>query len=173
MKTKLNFGCGMDIKKDYVNIDRIKLNGVDVVHDLLKQPYPFKDNTFEEIYCKDVLEHLPNHNAIIKEFHRILKPNGKVIILVPHFTSATSWCNPEHLRTFSKNTYDCYVKGHSYDRCYDFHFSSIKSKIQFGKTYQIWNRIIEPLANKFDTIYENTFCCYLFPAMEVRTELTK
>ena len=41
---KLNFGCGPEIMKGYVNMDILKLSGVDVVHNFNKFPYPFKDN---------------------------------------------------------------------------------------------------------------------------------
>jgi len=38
--TKLNIGCGKDIKEDYVNLDSVKLPEVDVVHNLDKYPWP-------------------------------------------------------------------------------------------------------------------------------------
>jgi hypothetical protein len=46
MEKKLHLGCGTNIKKDWINLDFVKLKGVEVVHDLNKFPYPFKDNTF-------------------------------------------------------------------------------------------------------------------------------
>ena len=55
---KLNLGCGQNILKDYVNLDAMKLDGVDVIHDLEKFPWPFKDNTFDEVYTSHTLEHL-------------------------------------------------------------------------------------------------------------------
>jgi predicted SAM-dependent methyltransferase len=56
--TKLNFGCGEEIMEGFVNMDILKLEGVDVAHDFNKFPYPFKDNEFDEIYTSHVLEHL-------------------------------------------------------------------------------------------------------------------
>ncbi len=55
---KLNLGCGKQIKEDYTNLDKVALEGVDVVHDLDVFPYPFRDNTFDEILCSHVLEHV-------------------------------------------------------------------------------------------------------------------
>ena len=55
---RLNLGCGRKIFKNSVNLDRVKLDGVDVVHDLNKFPYPFKDESFDEIKALAVLEHL-------------------------------------------------------------------------------------------------------------------
>jgi len=85
MKTKLNMGCYKDIKKDYVNLDKYPWDGVDVVHDLEKLPYPFKDNSFAEIYMRCILEHINSNNTqnVLEEVWRITKPNGKVTIIVP------------------------------------------------------------------------------------------
>jgi len=48
-KKKLHLGCGKIIKEGYVNLDIQKLPGVDVIHDLNKFPYPFKDNSFQNL----------------------------------------------------------------------------------------------------------------------------
>ena len=55
---KLNLGCGNDIKEGWVNMDYIGAEGVDVVHNLNRLPYPFPDNTFDSILASHVLEHL-------------------------------------------------------------------------------------------------------------------
>jgi len=84
---KLNLGCGLDKRKDYVNIDVRKEVYPDIVLDLEKVPYPFPDNFADEILAKDVLEHFSFRNvqSILKEWHRILKPNGRIIIQTPDF----------------------------------------------------------------------------------------
>ena len=84
---KLNLGCGLDKRKDYINIDVRKEVYPDIVLDLEKVPYPFPDNFADEILAKDVLEHFSFRNvqSILKEWHRILKPNGRIIIQTPDF----------------------------------------------------------------------------------------
>jgi SAM-dependent methyltransferase len=42
-----------------------------------------KDSTFNVILCTEVLEHIPYPNETIKEFSRLLKPGGKLILTVP------------------------------------------------------------------------------------------
>lgn len=42
-----------------------------------------KDSTFDVILCTEVLEHIPYPNETIKEFSRLLKPGGKLILTVP------------------------------------------------------------------------------------------
>lgn len=49
-----------------------------VVSDIHKLPY--KNSVFDIVYCISVLEHTRNYEEIIKEFRRILKPNGTLIV---------------------------------------------------------------------------------------------
>lgn len=43
----------------------------------------YPDETFDVIYCSHVLEHVPDDIRAIREFHRVLKPNGWIVLLVP------------------------------------------------------------------------------------------
>ena len=176
---KLNVGCGENIKKGYINLDIRKLPGVDVVWNLNKTPYPFKDNEFNEILALNVLEHIDDHSVAIREFHRILKPGGKVIIEVPHFTSATVWGDPTHKRGYSYISFDFFLKKHRYHRYFDFGFSKINKQIIFFKGLHIYNHLVEAFVNWTSKLtpkaplYENTFLRSLFPALRLRFELIK
>lgn len=44
----------------------------------------FEDNTFDAVICSEVLEHLPDYGAAIAEMRRVLKPDGKLCVSVPH-----------------------------------------------------------------------------------------
>src|SRR5919109_476542 len=70
---RLNLGCGHDIREGYVNVDAAPLPGVDVVHDLNRLPLPFADERFDEVNCKDVLEHV-DYIPLLREIHRLLRP---------------------------------------------------------------------------------------------------
>jgi len=110
-KIKLNVGCGRDIKKDYVNLDKIKAKGVDVVHELNNFPYPFKDNTFDEIYASQIIEHLNNPEKFIKELWRISRKNAKILIGTVHFSSPCVWGDITHKRPFQSDTMNwCNIK---------------------------------------------------------------
>ena len=43
----------------------------------------FKDVSFDSILCAHVIEHVNNPFAVIKEFNRILKENGKLALTIP------------------------------------------------------------------------------------------
>ncbi len=184
MDKKLNLGCGQDIKKDWVNLDSAKLPGVDVVQDIEKLPLPFKNEEFEEILCQDILEHT-NYILVLKDLHRILKPSGKLIIRVPHFTSRNNFVDPTHKKLFSVHTFDFFVKNAAFpkaverDYYFDFHFDRIASaKIILEKSSRwfLYNRLIEPLVNlnrQTQYLYETTGLSRLFPAQNILIELRK
>ena len=165
---KLNAGCGQDILPGYVNMDQLKMKGVDVVGSLDKR-LPFKDNTFDEIRCISVLEHVKDVSVTMKEFYRILKKGGKLVLNIPHFTSTNIPSDPTHLRGFSYHTMDFYCGKSFY---YDFKFKLLSEKLNFGKKFALWNWIIEPLANMFPAVYENT-PLRVFPAMNMDIVLQK
>jgi predicted SAM-dependent methyltransferase len=51
---KLNIGAGNDIRNGWINHDIAELEGIDIVHDLNKFPWPFEDEQFSEIVANDV-----------------------------------------------------------------------------------------------------------------------
>lgn len=84
----LNAGCG---KRDIsftkvtkvINIDISPSTKADVICNLEKTP--FNDEEFDSILNIAVLEHCRKPWEVVKEMHRILKENGKVLCCVPFF----------------------------------------------------------------------------------------
>lgn len=169
---RLNLGAGADAKPGFVNLDINPGPGIDVVHDLNRFPYPFKDDEFDEILAYSILEHVDDIVRTMEELHRILKPGGRVDIIVPHYNGPIAWGNPTHVRTFSYESFLFFVKGHSRETYSNRLFSRGKVRFRFGKGIQLWNWIIEALANRFPHVYENSFLS-VFPALGMRILLTK
>ncbi|MDO8492462.1 MAG: methyltransferase domain-containing protein [bacterium] len=95
---KLNLGCGEFKKEGFINVDARFDVGAEVVHDLEKFPYPFKDSEFDHIEADHVLEHLSEPFSVMKEIHRLSKNGGAIIVRVPHFSRG--FTHPEHKRGF-------------------------------------------------------------------------
>jgi ubiquinone/menaquinone biosynthesis C-methylase UbiE len=45
---------------------------------------PFKDNIFDVVYSFGVLHHTPDTQSAINEIHRVLKPDGKSVVMLYH-----------------------------------------------------------------------------------------
>lgn len=110
---KINLGAGEDPTDGWVNVDVVDLPGIDLVHNLIKFPYPFPDACADEIKAVDVLEHLPNYIgeqngviAFIEECHRILIPGGTLYIQTPGHNAEFLWIDPTHVRGFHRESMD-------------------------------------------------------------------
>ena len=46
---------------------------------------PFEAGTFDAIVSMDVLEHISDDALALREFYRVLKPGGRVVLMVPAY----------------------------------------------------------------------------------------
>jgi len=79
-KRILNIGCGSETYgTDFIDAYPSRQNVIQC--DLSEKNLPYDDNTFDEVYSKNLLEHLPNPLHILKEAKRVLKKGGKLYFL--------------------------------------------------------------------------------------------
>lgn len=179
---KLNLGCGNDIRKGWINLDSVKLPGVDVARDIEHLPLPFSDEEFDEILCQDILEHV-SYIPVLRDLHRITKKGGCIFVRVPHFTSKNVFLDPTHRHAFSINTFDFFVRGTEFwrDRPYYFNFS-FEKKLDCAITFELssrlffYNRLIARFVNSSSAMqkfYESSFLSRIFPAENVVITLEK
>lgn len=167
---KLNLGSGGRPLDDYINVDiNPGTPGVNIAHDLNNYPWPFEDESVDEIVMEQCLEHLIDHNRAMKEIHRILGKGGIAKIVVPHFTWQFSFTDPTHRHFFAYNTFFYYAGRGGY---FDFKFSSCKVRLVFGKRLSFWNIILEPMFNLFPNVYEQS-PLRIFPALKIEAILRK
>lgn len=99
---KLNLGCGSKIIDGYVNVESCDYFEADKSCDLEKFPYPFKDDSVDEILMSHTLERLGQNpdtfNRVIKELYRICKNNAIINIHVLHFRHDSFASNPMNVR---------------------------------------------------------------------------
>lgn len=66
----------VDPSSSVVSIDASKERDPDILADLEK-PFPLEDNEFDCVFCFNLLEHIYNHNNVIRESFRVLRASGR------------------------------------------------------------------------------------------------
>jgi len=159
---KLHLGCGRIIKKGYLNLDIKKLPGVDVIHDLTKYPYPFKDNTFDLIEMHHVLEHLNEPLKVLEELWRISKPGGKIIIAVPHWSHFTAWGDFTHMKYYSSAAFIYYENNDPKYYSDKMNFKVLEKKFTATRINSKWiNPFLNPILNLSPILTELILCKFL------------
>jgi len=104
-ETSLDVGCGDGCLvilglRNVVGIDVRRANGVAICSSA--ENLPFRANTFDLIFAGEVLEHLENPLKGLKDWSRVLKTTGTLIISTPN-GSLVKWDSghPEHKGTYA------------------------------------------------------------------------
>ena len=103
LPTRMNLGCGYDLRKGYLNVDLQPKHSPDLVADVTRLPMLPPDH-FEEILAQDVLEHLERAHTqpALDEWARLLKPNGVLVIRVPSLLDLFEMLSAPAWREFEK-----------------------------------------------------------------------
>jgi len=80
---------------------------LDIVSDITAIPEP--DASFDAIMCIEVFEHLPNPVLALKEFARLLRPGGQLILTAP-FCSLTHFAPYHFYSGFNRYFYETHLK---------------------------------------------------------------
>jgi len=77
-------GCDISI----ASRDACKSEGIPFkLVDFVKNRLPFRDNSFDAVYSKSVIEHMPNALDFVLECRRVLKPGGLFLALTPDWNA--------------------------------------------------------------------------------------
>ena len=76
---------------DYTD-ELMQLHGqhVDIVDLNIKKEFPYQDNTFDIVTATEVIEHLEDFRAILREMYRVLKPGGVCVLSTPNILNLNS-----------------------------------------------------------------------------------
>jgi SAM-dependent methyltransferase len=100
----LDVGCGINKLAGAIGVDRNPRSRADVLCDLDRFPYPFRDSSFDRLQAIHVIEHVGDVIRTMEEFHRLVRPGGTIALATPHYTDFSSFCDPTHrwhLNSFS------------------------------------------------------------------------
>ncbi len=165
---KLNIWFGRDIKNGYTNLDKTELEGVGVVHNMNKFPYPFGDNEFDEIYYKHVLEHTNDLIKVMEELYRLSRSKAKIKVIAHYFSGQGAYNDPTHKGFFTWKTFDYFSNKGYYSTS---RFRILKKRIFFFSSRdflksRIFSIPVDFLMNLFPMIYQR-YLCWVLPASEI------
>jgi SAM-dependent methyltransferase len=85
--------CGVDIQEN------LKINSrVDFCARADLKNLPFSDGSFDVVNCRLAIEHVDAPETVLREFHRVLKPGGRLAIFTPnllHYFGVTARLTPD------------------------------------------------------------------------------
>jgi len=97
---------GIDVSVGY--LARLGDSGIEAcmgnVEDL-----PYRDGAFDAVVCTDVLEHVLDLHAAVREIRRVLRPGGLAIVRVPYRENLAPYTDPAypyrlaHVRNFDEH----------------------------------------------------------------------
>lgn len=101
---KLDLGAGKTKRDGFIPVDVRKFDDDVVVVDLAHDPWPWKDNSVDEVFSSHMLEHLDAEDRahFANELYRVLKPapagatEPKATFVTPHWASARAYGDPTH-----------------------------------------------------------------------------
>lgn len=104
---RVNLGCGKDVLDGWENYDKYPSDSRVKRIDLGVLPLPFDSGVVDEVKLSHIVEHLVYRKEFMLEIYRILKPGGRVTVLLPCFAPSLdhkSWFHtPETMVSVCKD----------------------------------------------------------------------
>lgn len=123
-----DFSLGMLARaRARVKSDRVGFAAADVTR------LPFADALFDAGACGWVLEHLPDPRPALREFHRVLRPGGKLLLMCTEDTWTGVICaRSYHCRTYNRAELRKAVEESGLEWAREHWFSGLHRRLRLG-----------------------------------------
>ena len=130
----LDIGCGKTVRPGFVRLDKRKLPGIDIAHDLEKFPYPLKKESVITIVASHIIEHIKPWLFIdlMNELWRIGKEGCQLAISMPYGYSSGFLQDPTHCNACNEATWQYFDPTYPLYQIYE----PKPWKITFNPVYQ-------------------------------------
>lgn len=169
-KTKdLDLGCGPTVTPHHVGIDILTYNNPHIIQHDLSQGLPV--TRCRDVRADNLMEHLPIDalHVLMRDIEQKMVPGGILFIGCPHFTSPCYHYSQHHghFGCIDELRFWCDESPEYSDYNGRYAFRIKRIRLRFNLKFP-WNWVVMPLVNTcrlVQRVYENTFLCYLFPAV--------
>jgi SAM-dependent methyltransferase len=179
----LDIGCGAFPRRGHFGLDCLDLPGVDIVADLEQPLSELPDNSVGRIYTRHTFEHVKDLVPLLRELRRVLRPDGVLEVIVPHFSNPYYYSDPTHVRFFGLYTFQYFANEEDQPkrRKVPSNYTDIRFKVEsvFIEFYRKTpaEKGIHPLFQWIVNLNEVTLdfyerrMCWLMPAWQVKYRL--
>lgn len=164
---RLDLACGDRKEPGFVGVDNIKTSAVDVLHDLEVYPWPFDDDSVDEIRCIHYIEHVKDIMKFVDEMYRVMKVGSQALLFAPYYSSVRAWQDPTHIRPISEFSFLYYNKAWRISNKLD-HYP-IKSDFDFTYGYALHPEWV----NRSEDAQQFAIKFYINVIQDIQVVLTK
>jgi predicted SAM-dependent methyltransferase len=129
---------------------------------------PFRTGSLSRVSCFDLVEHLEDIPALMREIHRILEPGGTVFLTTPHYSCANSYTDPTHKQHFGWRSFDYFTAEHALRYYSTARFRIARRVLRFHGG--VVDAVVRRIAAVWPDFYEHRLA-WIFPAWYLEFEL--
>lgn len=183
---KLDIGCGPNKKiPGAIGIDVLDYEGVDIVGDVFEVLAVLPPASVDSVHSFHFFEHIEDFPGLLDEVARVLKSDGKLEIVVPHFSNPYFYSDPTHKRFFGLYTFSYYAheslfsrKVPNYQHAIQFELTGVDLGFKSSRPFYLRHGLKKAIGFVFNScgymkeFYEENLS-HIFPCYEIRYQLRK
>jgi SAM-dependent methyltransferase len=135
---RLNLGSGGQPLPGFTNVDLYEGPSTDEVVDL-NGPWPWADESVDEIFTSHCVEHLDDVIHFMREAHRVMRPGATMEIRVPYGWNTAALGDPTHKRMLYPCTFAAFCDGYGMDTTFNPQHAHVRWNFKFRLTEIIMN----------------------------------
>lgn len=106
---RLDLGSGGAGRDGFYGVDFVDLPGVAILANLNEPFSALPADCVASVRSSHCFEHVQDFMQLMRELHRVVRPDGTIEITVPHFSNPYGYSDPTHVRFFGLYTFNYFV----------------------------------------------------------------